>query len=84
MDRIRNRWLKNLKTAGSGSAASSDKIVVDIGMVGLIYMFTLCAIGFVTAIWLLELIWKRSGRNKDSSPMSGVTSKTSFVRSGYD
>ena len=41
LDRIRNKWLKTLKTAGSGSAASSDKVVVDIGMVGLIYFFTL-------------------------------------------
>ena len=63
MDRIRNRWLKTLKTAGSGSAASSDKIVVDIGMVGLIYFFTLCAFFSVTGIWLMEMFWNKFSNN---------------------
>ena len=37
----------------------SDKIVVDIGMVGLIYFFTLCALFTVTMIWLMELFWNK-------------------------
>ena len=41
----------------------SDKIVVDIGMVGLIYFFTMCASFTVIVIWLFEMFWNKFSNN---------------------
>ena len=58
MDRIRNKWLKSLESAAVTGSGSADKIIVDFGMVALIFIFTLCALPIVTAIWIVEILWK--------------------------
>ena len=60
MEHIRNKWLKSLghATATGSASAASDMIVVDIGMVVLVFIFTLCALPIVSVIWVVEILWK--------------------------
>ena len=57
-DRIRKKWLKGLDSGVYSSTASLDMIVVDIGMAGIIFIFTLGELLTVAAIWVVEVIWK--------------------------